>query len=114
MEELIANGFLIYLNNGKFVVKKDAVTGNPLIYDESYHEDFASALKFANDLLNLPKNLKWNAIIRYNRGLGVEYRNISEILASDYKSACENAEKEAVNLLGKEAKILEIKVKITI
>lgn len=100
-KEMAKSGIILYFENDKFILEK-RLDPNKKKEFESYEE----AIKFAN---NFFENKKWTAIIRYNRGLGIEYKNINKISAATAEEAREIATKEAEKILC-DSNIIEIKI----
>ena len=115
-ERLLKIGFSFYKEYGpnqKFVVSKHAVFEDPSVLEDISCDDLDEAIKIAQGFLNKPKNFVWQAIVRFNRGLGIEYKNLPEIEAK----SLEDAEVQAKILAEKMKKdpkliILEIKVRL--
>lgn len=111
LEKLLINGFVISASNGKFIIKKDAVPCNPIVVDEVICDSYSDAIVKGMEILNTPKICEWYAIARYNRGLGIEYKNIFDIYAENFELAKKKAEEMALNVLDENAVVLEIKVR---
>lgn len=114
LSELILNGFIIFSENSKFIVKKSAVPNNPAVFKEIIFDSYSDAIKAASEMLRTPQTFRWNSIVRYNRGLGIEYRNIPEVWAFTIEEAKISAERKATKILGEEAIILEIRTTLKI
>lgn len=115
LRDLLLNGFMIYPNNGKFIVKKEAVPSNLTILSETEYNSYELAVEAANTMLNAPKMVDWVVIARYNRGLGVEYKNLPDIQATNKEQAKTLAEYMAGQLLvGSAMVISEVKVRLKI
>jgi len=112
LRDLLLNGFMIYPNNGKFVVKKEAVPTNPTILKESEYDSYDLAVEAAANMLQTPRMAEWGAIVRYNRGLGIEYRNLPDVRATSKDEAKAMAEKLADKVLGGSAVISEVRVRL--
>lgn len=113
LRELLLNGFMIYPKNGKFVVKKEAVPTNLVVCKETEHDSYELAVEFASFMLNSPKITDWTVIVRYNRGLGVEYKNLPDVRAEGKEQAKVFAERMAEQILAG-YKISEVKVRLKI
>lgn len=112
MKDLILNGFIIYPKDDKFAIRKQAVPSNNLALEESVYNDFDSAIDAASVFLQNSLMLEWVGIVRYNRGLGVEYKNLNTILASTHEKALQMAKNLADNLFDDpKYEIIEVKVK---
>jgi hypothetical protein len=112
MRNLILNGFAIYSVDEKFAVKKQAVSSNNLVLEESTYPDYDSALNAALEFLEKSPMEEWIGIVRYNRGLGIEYKNLNVILASTQEKALQIAKNLAYELFDDpKFEIIEVKVK---
>jgi hypothetical protein len=113
LKDLLLNGFLIYPNGGKFTVRKESIPTNNLLIPESNYDTYELALEAAINLLKTPKMLEWTIVVRYNRGLGIEYKNLPNVLSSTYEEAQILAEKSANKLLNDpNITISEIRVRL--
>lgn len=110
LRDLLLNGFMIYPANGKFAVKKESVPSNPQLIGETFYENYDLAIEAAGQMLKTPKSINWTAIVRYNRGLGIEYKNLPDICASNPVEAKEMAQKIAETMIEPDA-ICELKVR---
>lgn len=110
MRDLLTNGFMIYPNNGKFVVKKESVPNNTLVIKEQEFSSYDLAVEAAIEMLNMPQLVEWNVIVRYNRGLGIEYKNLPTVTATDKDKAKMMAEIKAAEFFDPSVKIGEVKV----
>ena len=54
---------------------------------------------------------KWSAMVRYNRGLGIEYKKLNEIESETYEIALQIANKE-VELMFKKQKVFISEIKV--
>ena len=106
LQNLIKNGFIICPQENKFIVEKIAVEGNSDILNPIEFETYELALEFAIYRLNPVKECQ--PIVRYTRGLGIEYKNLPIILAENREKALNIAKNESELL--KECQILEVKV----
>lgn len=106
LQNLMKNGFIIYPKENKFIVEKIAVEGNSNILKPIEFETYELALEYAVFRLNPTK--EWQPIIRYNRGLGIEYKNLPTIFAENREKALNIAKVKAESL--KECQVLEVKV----
>lgn len=98
LRDLLLNGFMIYQHNDKFFLKKESVPSNSIIIKELSYDSYDLAIEAATQMLSTPQIIKWTAIVRYNRGLGIEYRNICDISASD-RSSAKNIAKELADIM---------------
>ena len=113
LRDLLLNGFMIYPHNSKFVVKKEAVPTNPTVLKETEYDSYDLAVEAAGKMLTAPlPPVEWAAIARYNRGLGIEYRNLPDIQAHTKEEAKAKANDSASALLGKSAAISEVTVRL--
>lgn len=107
IKTLADNGFIIYVNQeGKTIVEKKPSKINKIEIKSNIFEDIDDGINYINNILNKPK--EWAAIIRYNRGLGIEYKTIKPILAELKEDAKKIAAEQAEKKLGNS--IIEIKV----
>jgi hypothetical protein len=90
------------LDDGKIFVKK---LGPPVITKKFDNMD--DALAFLRDDLKIPSN-KFSVIVRYDRGLGIEYKNLPDIEARTLEEARLLAQTEAEKLV---QNIKEIRVR---
>ena len=112
LRDLLLNGFMIYPNNGKFIVKKEAVPSNTMVLKEKEYDSYDSAVEAATQILNAVQSLEWVVVVRYNRGLGVEYKNLSDVVASSLEEATKIADELAHKILGQSVIISEVKVRL--
>lgn len=111
--ELMLNGFLIYAKNGKFFVKKESVPTNKKNIEEIEYDNYEDAINSAVEILKNPGKIFWSAIARYNRGLGIEYKNLPDFEAETFEKANCLAEEIAKKILGGPRTIIsEVKVHI--
>ena len=111
LRDLLMNGFMIYPSHGKFVVKKELVPHSNYILPEKEFNSYAEAVEYAIESLQKPRLMSWKVTLRYNRGLGVEYRSLSDILA-DSKEQAIVAANEVVETLIKAEKIISYEIKV--
>lgn len=116
IEKLISLGFCFYKEyeqNGKIYVSKHPVFDNPTLLDETACDSFEDALKVAENFLNSSVKLTWLAIMRFNRGLGIEYKNLPDIEAANYEEAIKLAKLQAEkSKIDPKIIISEIKVRL--
>jgi hypothetical protein len=113
LRDLLLNGFMIYPGSGKFIVKKESVPSNPLKIEETIFDTYEAAIEAAEKMLNLVPMLHWVGIVRYNRGLGIEYKNLPEIQSSSKEEAQKIAENLAETILGDGTTVIsEVKVRL--
>jgi len=105
IKDLIDNGYLIYPENKGYILEKVPTQTNKKKIEKTSFETIESALLFAEKSI---ESKEWKAIVRYNRGLGVEYKTLKTIEATSLEGAKLQAIKEAENVLGDH--IIEIKV----
>ena len=109
--DLLLNGFMIYPSNGKFIVKKENVPSSPYKINEKEFDDYASAINHATEMLMAPRLTVWSVVLRYNRGLGIEYKNLSDVFANTKDEAVIMANNQ-VEVLSKTIKLLSFEVKV--
>jgi hypothetical protein len=108
LKEAAYLGILIFSNKGgTFIFEKKETFLDKRTRSQEEYASFEEALKASNDFLNMQK--EWQTIIRYNKGLGIEYKNLPVIFASTKEDAKVIAEQEAEKILGNS--IIEVKVK---
>jgi hypothetical protein len=113
MKDLLLNGYMIYSVGEKFAVKKEFVPMNQSVFPETFYDSYEEAFLAAKKMLNTPKILIWTAIMRYNRGLGIEYRNLPNIQATTKEEAEIIAKKIAEETINDDkTEILEIKLRV--
>lgn len=114
IESLITLGFCFskaYGPNGKFSVSKHPVYENPTSMEEQICESIDEALVEAEKFLETPNLFFWSAIVRFNRGLGIEYKNLADFEAVSYEEAIKMAKIEAEKLK-KDPKIIILEIKV--
>mgnify|MGYP003326182445 FL=1 len=112
LRNIMMSGFMIFPSNGKFILKKQAVQESDFHLDETEFSKYEDAIEFAIKTLKQPRMSDWTAIVRFNRGLGIEYKNLKDMQAETYEDACVKAEKQAESLFYKQKVIIsEIKVR---
>lgn len=113
LRDIMMSGFIIYPSNGKFIVKKEAVPESNYNLAEYECDSYGEAIDYAIEMLKKPILYKWSAMVRYNRGLGVEYKKLNEIESETYDLAMQIAVGE-VELIFKKQKVTisEIKVRL--
>lgn len=111
LRDLLLNGFMVYPKKDKFIVKKEAVESNMTVLKETEFDNYDSAIEFALSKINKPNLFNWIVIVRYNRGLGIEYKNLLDIQAYTLEEAKRIALEDACKIID-ESMILEIKVRI--
>lgn len=112
LRDLLLNGFMIYPHNGKFIVKKGAVPANQTVINEQEFDSYDVAVEAAVEMLRTPQAIEWTAIARYNRGLGIEYRNLPDVRATTAEEAQSLADQQAEKLLGgPQVEINEVRVR---
>jgi hypothetical protein len=93
LRDLLSNGFMIYPSKGMFVLKKEPVPETPYRIEERQFPTYAAAVEEAENILKSPKLNEWTVLVRYNRGLGIEYKHLSTVFA------CKKEEAEALATL---------------
>jgi type III secretory pathway component EscU len=109
MDELTKNGFIIYPKDTSFAVQKVSTPNNPKKIEEKVFSTHQEAVDFAKSFLK--RDLyTFTAIVRYNRKLGVEYKNLPLIEAKDIETARAKANLLAQDIIG-EQYIIEVRVR---
>lgn len=106
LKSLVENGFLVYIEQNKFLVEKRPTNYNKKEIQKLTFDSLDDALGFVNKCL---QTKEWKAIARYNRGLGIEYKTLQKIEAETLEEAKDKARKEIENNSLKDY-IIEIKV----
>ena len=103
------NGIIIYANmHGKFILEKISTQKNDSFQDKLEYKSFDDATAAGWLLVNRQK--EWQAIVRYDRGLGIEYKNIFSIFALTKEEAKIIALNNAEKIL-KDSTIIEVKLR---
>jgi hypothetical protein len=100
LRDLLLSGFMIFPRNGKFVVKKEAVPANQTVIKEKEFDSYDVAVEAAAEMLRQPQAIEWASVARYNRGLGIEYRNLPLVRAASVEEAQALSEQLAERVLG--------------
>ncbi len=115
LRKLNAVGFLIYPHGNKYILKKIVIVTNSNEMADMVFDTFEHALDHAMTLVDKwekePRKFLFSAVIRYNRGLGVEYKNLPVIYATSIQEAKVQAHEEALKALDDKAFIKEIRVR---
>lgn len=109
MDELTKNGFIIYPKDTSFAVQKVSTPNNPERLDEKVFSSYQEAVDFAKSFVKR-ELYTFTAIVRFNRKLGIEYKNLPLIEAKDIESAKQKANLLAQELVG-EQYIIEVRVR---
>ena len=112
IRDVMLAGFMIFPSNGKFIVRKQAVPHNELVLKDSEFETYDKAMEFAIYNLQNPVKKSWSVQVRYNRGLGIEYRNLPDVDFETYEQAIDFATLQTESLFkGQKVIVSEIKVR---
>lgn len=103
-------GFVIYEEKDKFFLQKIPVPHKPEKIDIKEFKTFEKAVNYAKSIYDV-KNQNYQAIIRYSRGLGVEYLTIPNIIAEDEEKAKSIALEKSDLLSNPKVKIAEVKLR---
>lgn len=109
MDELNKNGFIIYPKDTSFAVQKVSTPNSPIKLEEKVFPSYEEAVNFAKSF-GKKDLLLFNATVRYNRNLGVEYKNLPLIEAKDIEQARIRATALAQELVGGQY-IIEVRVR---
>lgn len=90
---LMSKGFVIYPEKEKWIVSKRSVPGHQITFEDVECDNYEEAVKTAIQSLEKRYDKEYFAIVRYNRGLGIEYRNLPSIFANSYEKAVEVSNK---------------------
>lgn len=119
-EELALAGVIIYHTASGFRVDKYNTPRFPFVIDGIYEQTFDEALKAAEKMWKQAHDHKpsrrWSAIMRYNRGLGIEMKELDAVDARTEEEARQKAEASAELLIVTDerfhgAKVIHIKVR---
>lgn len=113
LQMLLLNGFMIYPSNGKFVVKKESVPESCYSLEIKEFNTYSEAFDYAIEILNKPIKQVWGVMLRYNRGLGIEYKNLSDVFATTKEEAFIIANDQLENML-KKVKLLSFEIKVSL
>lgn len=80
-KELVSNGFTISFDGENFTVTKDSEVSRFANFEDAV-ADAASKLDAINN-----KTYEFTAVVRYNRGLGVEYKTLPCVEARNIEEA---------------------------
>ncbi len=111
-KELTASGFIVYPHGSRFTMMKVATPVDDRVMEPVNFDTYEEAADKANELY-IYREYTFTAIARYNRGLGIEYRNIPEFTAANKEDAASIAQEKAEALLGPEADIREVRVRLS-
>lgn len=115
LRDLLLNGFMIYPSNGKFIVKKESVPTSAYQLEAQECNSYGEAVELALQILRTPKLLSWVVTVRYNRGLGIEYKNLNDVFASSKEEAQDLAENLAETHFKKQKVMISgVKVRLKI
>ena len=97
IKNLMLNGLIIYQDGTEFCIKKIDVPKNQMkIVNGERFSNFDSAFEVACYLLEQQEaNKSWTPMVRYNQGLGIEYKNLHEIMAPNKEVALQLATEAA-------------------
>lgn len=110
MEELIKKGFVIYPKGTEFALQKVSTPFSPEKLEEKTFSSHQDAVDFAESF-GQNKLRTFSGIVRYNRKLGIEYKNLPIIEANNMEEAHEKALLLAQKIVG-EQYIIEVKVRL--
>lgn len=108
-KELTVAGFIVYPHGSNFVMMKVATPLDNRVLGPNHFDSYEQAAEKAQELY-IQREFNFSAIVRYNRGLGIEYRNIREFSAFSREEAQKIAQNKAEELLGSDADIREVRV----
>lgn len=109
-KRLSGHGVTIFADGWGYAVEKHPVPSNPRRQEKKLFESLALAEAFAISLLEDEKKV-FKAIIRFDRGLGVEYQTVNNIRCDDEYQAEKIAVKLADLDSNQKIKISEIKIR---
>lgn len=113
LKSLMTNGYQIYPDaQGKFSVKKNAVPCNSLEFEGVVLDTYEEAFRFAAEHFSTPQKMLWAVVARYDRGLGIEYRNLRPVESASREEAEILAWTQAeIELGGPKVEIKELRVR---
>ena len=109
-KELLNLGFIIFQNADKFAVQKVSLPHSPQVLESKEFKTYEEAINFAKSYI-AKKNQSYHAIIRYERGLGVEYFSVPNIIANDEDEAKTIALDKSNLLANPKVKVAEVKLR---
>lgn len=109
LKELTLNGFVIYPSDNKFILQKISMPNNAIVLPAKEFESYEQAVEFVKTLIKKEFS-NFSAIARYNRGLGIEFKNLPLIEARNIDEAREKAQVLGSQIVG-ESHIIEIRVR---
>lgn len=110
LRDLLLNGFIIYPKDGKFVLRKESVPSNPTVMQEMEFSCYEEASTWA--LNNLHARIAdWIVTVRFNRGLGIEYKNLPDVQACTREEA-KNKAKNLAELHFTDPKVVLSEVRV--
>ena len=110
-KELTACGFIVYPNGDNFVMTKVATPLDNRVSEPKEYNTYEDAVLASNEFYVF-REYNFTAIVRYNRGLGIEYKNISKFSAFSKEEAEKTAWKKAEIELGIGVDIREVRIRI--
>lgn len=113
IHDLMTNGFVVYPKDDKFWLEKITVPSFSLVIAPQKFDSYEQAIAEAERILQQHQTTtlkEFTAIVRYNRGLGIEYRNLPIIYAVDISQGIAQAQPLAEKILGN-VDISEIRVR---
>jgi len=109
--ELSRNGIVLYLHKSGYIVEKISVPANIKIQTKIDFDSLTMAEMFAKSLLKEEKKV-YQAIIRFDRGLGFEYRTVNNIRCDGEDDAEAIALKTSGFDSDPKIKILQVKIRV--
>lgn len=110
IKELNEFGFILYSVETKIGVQKVSTPKNNLYFGEKIFENLNLAEEFIKKLITEQKKV-YKAIIRFDRGLGIEYKTIENIRSNDEKEAEKIALENSQLLKNSKTIIAEVKIR---
>ena len=118
MKTLFSYGFVIYPKDSNFILEKypgtisapkSEIVLPPIPYD-SYEKASEAAMAYINDW-SLNVGQEFSVIVRYNRGLGVEYKTLPSVRADTQELAQAKGDEEARKIFPDPIIIHEVRVR---
>lgn len=106
-----SKGFILYEENKSYIVKKVSLPHSTLKIEPVKFEAYDQAINFIKLHID-KKNQTYQAIIRYRRGLGIEYLTVPNIIAEHEDEAKTIALEKSQLLKNPKVNIAEVKLRL--
>lgn len=112
LRNLLNSGFMIYPANGKFVVKKEPTPISPFSVEECQFDTYLLAVEAVEGILKNPPLVEWSVLVRYSRGLGIEYKHLETVFAERIEQAEDSAKLHVEKFENdQKSKVIEVRVR---